>query len=64
MSRSIMDYIRQCPQCQLQGNKTKLERLNPIPVTNKPFERIGIDVKHVSTSLALDLDTSLLESIT
>ena len=45
-----MEYIKQCPKCQLQGRKQLQERLNPIPVTSKPFERVGIDVKHVSTS--------------
>lgn len=52
MSRSIMEFIKECPQCQLQGSKIKSERLHPIPVSSsaKPFDRISIDVKHVSTS--------------
>ena len=52
MSGSIMEFIKKCPQCQLQGNKIKSERLHPIPVSSpaKPFDRVSIDVKHVSTS--------------
>ena len=47
-----MDFIHECPQCQLQGSKIKSERLHLIPVSSpaKPFDRVSIDVKHVSTS--------------
>lgn len=50
MSQDILQMVKTCPHCQLQGKKVIRERLNPIPVTTKPFYRIGLDVKHVSTS--------------
>lgn len=50
MNQDIMEYIHECPQCQLQGQKTINEMLHPIPVSHKPFERVGLDVKHVKTS--------------
>lgn len=52
MSKDIHKYIRECQYCQQHGNKTVNESLHPIQIdtTLKPFEMVGIDVKHVTPS--------------
>lgn len=50
MGVQVRDYISKCPYCQKEGKPTIQERLNPIPVSADPFSKMGIDIKHVSTS--------------
>lgn len=50
MQKDIKNYIKQCPNCQSQGSKLINEQLHPIKVSQKPFEKVFMDVKHVITS--------------
>src|SRR5437016_5229330 len=42
MKRDIQEYIKNCEQCQMRGDKGGEEFLNPIKVT-RAWEMIGMD---------------------
>lgn len=50
MANQIKEYISKCAYCQKEGKPMIQEQLNPIAVSSEPFSKIGIDIKHVSTS--------------
>ncbi|KAJ8651966.1 hypothetical protein O0I10_012456 [Lichtheimia ornata] len=52
MGNDIKQYIQQCDRCQKQGNRMLQEQLHPIPVSEKPFQEISMDIKHVPISRA------------
>lgn len=47
-----MEYVQNCHRCQRHGSKSLKKELYPVAVSQKPFDRIALDVKHVQTSRA------------
>ncbi|KAG1441678.1 hypothetical protein G6F56_011372 [Rhizopus delemar] len=50
ISKDVLEYVQNCHRCQRYGNKSLKEELYPVAVSQKPFDRIALDVKHVQTS--------------
>src|ERR1700723_3812979 len=46
MRKDVQDYVRGCAECQKNINKRKAKRapLNLLPVSQKPWEKISVDI--------------------
>ena len=45
MYESVKQYIKTCDNCQKRGKPNRQEEMIPIKIINRPFHRIGIDIK-------------------
>ncbi|CAH1252634.1 RTL1 [Branchiostoma lanceolatum] len=44
MSAQVKDYVEKCDVCQAMGIRQQKETLIPHPVTQRPWEKVGIDL--------------------
>ncbi|KAI8480674.1 hypothetical protein Bbelb_415670 [Branchiostoma belcheri] len=44
MNAEVKDYVSRCDICQSVGNRQQKESLIPHPVTQRPWEKVGVDL--------------------